>query len=172
MTPEPNVGADNITPGHLEGLTARIQQRQADLRASRREYAACWGRMQFNGLGLIFLSAARFVRKWVLPLLGYRWAVVALGTTLTWGAFALLSLSFIAGYFGAVVGVVLFVCLLYMPSNDRLAPVTSNCRAYAEELHRRQINLLAVALQAKSDLVALQAQLGQWQTRLKERDTH
>ncbi len=160
---------DNITQGHLDGLKSQIQQVQTDANASRRAYTACWCRILLNRLALFYLCLARFVRTRALPFLGFRWAVVALGTTLTWAAFAVISLSFTVGFWGALLGVILFSCLLYLPNTDNLVRGIPSCQGIARGLITQRTHLREFLAQAKTNLIALQQRYNQWDVLLKER---
>ena len=160
---------DNITQGHLDGLKSQIQQVQAEANVARRAYIACRCRIVLNRLALIYLGSARIVRERAVPFVGFRWAVVALGTTFIWAAFSVVSLSVVIGFWAALFGAVFFSCLVFLPNNDNLFPGIRAHGEIADELTMQRSRLRESLAQARTNLIALQQRYNQWEVLLKER---
>jgi restriction system protein len=167
--PAPHVGMDNITQGHLDGLMSQIKQIRRGMTADRRAYTACWCRALLNRTSLIYLILARFTRTRILTVVGFRWAVVALGTTLTWAAFTVISLSLVVGSLAAPMGAIFFTCLLFLPGDDKLTAEISIRKLAAAELVTQRTRLRKSIAQTKVTLAAMQSRYGQWEAWLKER---
>jgi hypothetical protein len=167
--PTPHIGTDNITQGHLDGLNSQIQQAQASVAAAGRAYTACFWRAVLNRASLLYLTLAQLVRTRTLKFLGFRWGVVALGTTLAWAVFTVITFSFMAGFVGALIGAVFFTCLLFLPGDDSLTTGISRRGLAITELNTQRTQLRESLARARTTLAELQTRYAQWEIWLKER---
>jgi hypothetical protein len=158
-----------ITQGHLDLLATEMRQVRADAKSARWELRACQVRILLNWLGRIYLHFARFLRMRILAFLGSRWAVIAAGTILTWALFTLISLSLAFGLMGAIGGIVLFPCLLYLPEDDALDGEIVKRQVRREDLITQRAGIQVAQARSDGRLSELQEQHRQWEAKLFER---
>lgn len=167
--PEQHVGMDNITQGHLDALQSQIEQTQKAVTSVRQQLNACQRRILLNRVSLGYLIIARFVRSEALAILGLRWAVVALGATLTWAVLTVVSLSFLVGFCGALLGAAFFCCLTYLPNSDGLTSGMSSREEFGKALITQRMQLCESLSQGAAHLKSLNSRYAQWSDWLKQR---
>ena len=125
-SPRLSVTGDEITESHLEAMENHIRELRGAVKVARLRYLRILAQGLMVRCRLLYLFVARFFRETVAPFLGWRWAVVLIGTTLFGALFFVLFLSWVAGLWGIALGATVFASLVGFPSDSHL---TVNMRA-------------------------------------------
>ena len=108
---------DTTAEEHGSRLKSRVRELERALRIAKWQHLNRFVRTRCVPVVWLYLGIARFFRVTMVSILGWRWAVVLLGSTISAALLFVPFLSWVAGLMGLIFGVALFSCLEYVPAD-------------------------------------------------------
>ena len=115
----------------LQELVSNSNRLQESLLIAKRQRRQCGWQQRRLRCALLYLGAAPFLRRITTSVLGWRWAGILIGATVTGGIACVATLSWTGGLLGLVVGAGVFASLMYIPRDPVVA---EKCRGCGNEL--------------------------------------
>jgi hypothetical protein len=139
----PWVQTKEILLGNLDQLAIQINQLQELLTKISDEYRRRRMRRKLVRSQLVYLAAAKLLRRIVNSTIGIRVGGVLIGATLSAGFFLVLTQSWLACFCGLILGAVLFSCFLHLPADESMPSIIleletqiAECKNIEDDYHR------------------------------------